>query len=139
LKTTLYSKTGRTDTANIWTVNDSYRFDSKVNLWGAYAKNTKADYENNSWQIQFDLGNYVSSVGLAKGDWGLWTGYRRYGTNVSFSPLEDDVMKGTKGWFVGGAYAPMDNVGLMAKYFNGKYITGGGDAEKLMLLVELFY
>jgi hypothetical protein len=36
-------------------------------------------------------------------------------------------MKGTKGWFVGGAYAPIDNVGLMAKYFNGKYITGGVD------------
>lgn len=139
LKTTLYSKTGREDTANIWTVNGGYKFGSMVKLWGAYAKNTKADYENSSWQIQFDLGNYASVCGLAKGDWGLWTGYRRYGTNVSFSPLEDDVMKGTKGWFVGGAYAPMDNVGLMAKYFNGKYITGGGDAEKLMLLVELFY
>lgn len=139
LKTKLYSKTGREDTANIWTVNGGYKFGSKVNLWGAYAKNTKADYENSSWQIQFDLGNYVSSCGLTKGDWGLWAGYRRYGTNVSFSPLEDDVMKGTKGWFVGGAYAPMNNVGLMAKYFNGKYITGNGNAEKLMLLVELFY
>lgn len=139
LKTVHYSKSGREDKANIWTANGGYKFGSMANLWGAYAKNTKADYENSSWQIQFDLGNYVSSSGLTKGDWGLWTGYRRYGTNVSFSPLEDDVIKGTKGWFVGGAYAPIDNVGLMAKYFNGKYITGGGDAEKLMLLVELFY
>jgi len=139
LKTILYSKSGCEDKANIWTVNGGYKFGSMVNLWGAYAKNTKADYENNSWQIQFDLGNYVSSYGIEKGDWGLWTGYRRYGTNASFSPLEDDVMKGTKGWFVGGAYAPMNNFGLMAKYFNGKYITGNGDAEKLMLLAELFY
>ena len=139
LKTPLYSKDGNEDKANIWSANGGYKFGSMVNLWGSYAKNTKADYENSSWQIQFDLGNYVSNYGLEKGDWGLWTGYRRFGTNVSFSPLEDDVMRGTKGWFVGGAYAPMNNVGLMAKYFNGKYITGGGDAEKLMLLAELFY
>ncbi|MBR1579703.1 MAG: S-layer homology domain-containing protein [Selenomonadaceae bacterium] len=139
LKTVHYSKGGREDTANIWTVNAGYRFGSKFNLWGAYADNTKADYEKNSWQVQLDWGNYVSELGIAKGDWGFWTGYRRYGTNTSFSPLEDDVMKGTKGWFVGGAYAPLDNIGIMVKYFNGDFVTDGGDAEKFMTLVELFY
>lgn len=42
--------------------NGTYRGDRNI----AYAKNTKADYENSSWQIQFDLGNYVSGCGLAK-------------------------------------------------------------------------
>lgn len=33
----------------------------------------------------------------------------------------------------------MDNVGIILKYFNGDYITGPGDAEKLFARVELFY
>lgn len=132
LKTVFYSKGGTEDTANIWSVNGGYRFSDNINLWGAYAKNSKADYENDSWQVQLDFGNYVGDYGISKGDWGLWAGYRRYGTNVSFSPLEDDVMKGTKGWFVGGAYAPMNNFGFFVKYFNGEYISGGGDAEKFI-------
>ena len=133
----LYSKSGKEDTANIWSVNAGYKFTEKFGLWGSYANNTKADYEDYSWQTEVDYGNYGDNP--EKGDWGVWAGYRRYGTNVSFAATTDDVLIGTKGWFVGAGFAPMKNVGLVARYFNGEYITGGGDAEKLFGRVEFFF
>ena len=136
-KTNDYAKRGREDTANIWSVNAGYKFGDKAALWGSYASNTKADYEDYGWQAELDFGNYGDNP--EKGDWGLWAGYRRYGTNVSFAATTDDVLLGTKGWFVGGGYAPMKNIGLVARYFNGEYITGGGDAEKLFGRVEFFF
>ena len=136
-KTDAYSKHGNDDKANIWSANAGYRFGEKAGLWGSYAKNTKADYEDYGWQAEFDYGTYGDNP--EKGDWGLWAGYRRYGTNVSFAATTDDVLLGTKGWFVGGAYAPFKNIGLVARYFNGEYITGGGDAEKLFGRVEFFF
>ena len=132
-----YSNNGDEDEANIWSVNAGYTFTEKFGLWGSYAKNTKADFEDYGWQAQVDYGNYGDNP--EKGDWGLWAGYRRYGTNVSFAATDDDVLHGAKGWFVGGGFAPMKNVGLIAKYFNGEYITGGGDAEKLFGRVEFFF
>ena len=132
-----YSANAREDTADIWSLNAGYRFGSKALLWGAYADNTRADYENYSWQAALDLGNYGDNP--EKGDWALWAGYRRYGTNVSFAASTDDVLIGTKGWFVGGAYAPLKNMGVAARYFNGEYINGGGDAEKLFGRVEFFF
>ncbi len=132
-----YAKRGREDTANIWSVNAGYNFSDKFGLWGSYANNTKADYEDYGWQAEVDFGNYGDNP--EKGDWGVWAGYRRYGTNVSFAATTDDVLLGTKGWFIGGAYAPMKNIGLIARYFNGEYITGGGDAEKLFGRVEFFF
>ena len=132
-----YAKGGNEDKANIWSVNAGYSFTDKLGLWGSYAKNTKADYEKYGWQAQVDYGNYDDNP--EKGDWGVWAGYRRYGTNVSFAATDDDVMHGTKGWFVGAGFSPMKNIGLIAKYFNGEYITGGGDAEKLFGRVEFFF
>ena len=137
LYSTTYSKNGNDNKANIWSVNAGYKFGEKVNLWGSYADNTKADYEDYSWQAQLDYGTYDDNP--EKGDWGVWAGYRRYGTNISFAATTDDVLTGTKGWFVGAAYAPMKNIGLIARYFNGEYITGGGDAEKLFGRVEFFF
>ena len=132
-----YAKNGRENKANIWSVNAGYKFTDKLALWGAYANNTKADYEEKAWQAELDYGNYGDNP--EKGDWGVWAGYRRYGTNVSFAATTDDVLLGTKGWFVGAGYAPMKNIGLIARYFNGEYITGGGDAEKLFGRVEFFF
>ena len=136
-KTDLYEKRGRENKANIWSVNAGYNFGEKLGLWGSYAKNTKADYEDYGWQAELDYGNYGDNP--EKGDWGVWAGYRRYGTNVSFAATTDDVLLGTKGWFVGAGFAPMKNIGLIARYFNGEYITGGGDAEKLFGRVEFFF
>ena len=133
----LYSNSGKEDTANIWSVNAGYKFGEKATLWGSYAQNTTADFEDDAWQAEVDFGNYGDNP--EKGDWGIWAGYRRYGTNVSFAATTDDVLLGTKGWFIGGGFAPMKNVGLVARYFNGEYITGSGDAEKLFGRVEFFF
>ena len=136
-KSAFYAKGAKEDKANIWSVNAGYKFGSKAALWGAYANNTKADYEDYGWQAELDYGTYGDNP--EKGDWGVWAGYRRYGSNLSFAATTDDVLIGTKGWFVGGAYAPFKNIGLVARYFNGEYITGGGDAEKLFGRVEFFF
>ncbi len=123
--------------ANIWTANLGYKFSDMLTLKGAYAKNTKADIENYSWHAELDYGNYDDAS--EKGQWAVYGGYRRYGTNVSFAPTDDDTMRGTRGWVVGASWTPFKNIGVQAKYFNGKHITGRGDAEKLFGRVEFFF
>ena len=55
----------------------------------------------------------------------------------------DDALRGTKGWAIGAKYAPFKNVGLIAKYFNGKTINDHGlEGEKVQKLfgrVEFFF
>ncbi len=123
--------------ANIWTANLGYKFTDMLSVKGAYAKNTKANIEDYSWHAEVDYGNYDDAS--EKGQWSIFAGYRRYGSNVSFAPTEDDAMKGTRGWVIGASWAPFKNIGLQAKYFNGKHITGHGDAEKLFGRVEFFF
>ena len=136
-KTANYSKGGTSDKAEIWSANVGYAFGENLSLWGSYAQNSKADTEKYSWQTQLDYGTYGDNP--EKGDWSVFGGYRRYGTNVSFAPTTDDVQAGTKGWFIGAMYAPFKNVGVGARYFKGKYITNGGDADNLWGRVELFF
>ena len=128
--------------ANIWTVNLGYKFSDLLTVKGAYAQNTKADFEDKSWHAEIDYGNYEDAS--EKGQWSVYAGYRKYGTNVSFAPTEDDALRGTRGWVVGASWAPFKNIGVLAKYFNGKYnsdaLNGGrGKAEKIFARVELFF
>ncbi|MBE8954467.1 MAG: S-layer homology domain-containing protein [Quinella sp. 2Q5] len=129
--------------ANIWTVNLGYRFTDKLTLSGGYARNTKADWEKNSWQAELNYGDYEDAS--EKGQWSVWAGYRKYGTNVSFVPTAEDALLGTRGWIVGAAWAPFKNIGLIAKYFDGKYIedgvynSGHGKARHLFGRVEFFF
>ena len=132
-----YSKNGKENKANIWTVNLGYKFTELLSVKGAYAQNIKADYENKSWHAELDYGDYDDAS--EKGQWAVYAGYRKYGTNVSFAPTEDDALRGTRGWVVGASWAPAKNIGVLAKYFNGKYITGHGDAEKIFGRVEFFF
>jgi len=131
----------RYDSANIWTVNLGYKFTELLSVKGAYAQNTKADFEDKSWHAELDYGNYEDAS--EKGQWSVYAGYRKYGTNVSFAPTTDDALRGTRGWVVGANWAPFKNIGFQAKYFNGKYITEAGDghgkAEKLFGRVEFFF
>lgn len=137
-KTTDYSKKGNTDKANVWSANLGYNFAENFGVWGAYAQNTKADLEKSSWQAEVDYGTYDDAA--EKGAWGVWAGYRRYGSNVSFIPTEDDTMRGTKGWFVGAGYAPFDNVGVTARYFDGKYLSEDKEKVKHFLgKIEFFF
>ena len=128
--------------ANIWTVNLGYKFSDLWTLKGAYAQNTKADFEDKSWHAELDYGNYEDAS--EKGQWLVYAGYRKYGTNVSFAPTEDDALRGTHGFVVGASWAPFQNIGLLVKYFNGKYNadsvnTGRGKAEKIFARVEFFF
>ena len=135
-----YSHDGNstTDKASIWTVNAGYRFNDKANLWANYARNTKADIEKTSWQAEFDYGNYTDRP--EKGAWGVYLAYRQFGYNITFQgTMYDDALRGTKGWAVGAKYAPFKNVGLIAKYFNGKTITSHDKVEKLFGRVEFFF
>lgn len=116
-----YSNDGNTDKANIWSANLGYDFAENLSVFGAYAQNTKADHEKSAWHAQVTYGDYDDEP--EKGVWGLWAGYRRYGSNVSFVPTTDDTLRGTKGWFVGAGYAPFKNVGVTARYFDGKDLT----------------
>ncbi len=132
----------RYNKADIWTVNLGYRFNDLLTLSGGYAHNTKADFEKNSWQAELNYGTYDDAS--EKGQWSVWTGYRKFGTNVTLAgTVDDDAMLGTRGWVIGAAWAPFQNIGVIAKYFNGKYITdvdgSHGKAEKLFGRVEFFF
>ncbi len=134
-----YSRGGNTDKANIWSVNASYGFTDNLTLFGSFAQNTKADYEKNAWQAEIEYGSYDGDYETEKGDWSVFAGYRKFGTNVSLAPSDDDVMRGMRGWFVGANYAPFKNIGVTARYFKGKYITGKGDAQKIFGEIDFFF
>ena len=133
-----YNRSGREDEASIWSVHAGYKFSPKAKLFGAYANNTKADYENKSWQLQAVYGTYGERP--AKGAWSVWAGYKQLGSNTSLQAINwDNVVLGTKGVFLGGAYAPMKNMAVMAQYFRGSYLEAPGDAERLFGRVEFFF
>ena len=128
--------------ANIWTVNLGYKFTELLTLKGVYAQNTKADFDDKSWQAELDYGDYDDAS--EKGQWSVFAGYRKQGTNISFLPTDEDSLRGTRGFVVGASWAPFKNIGVIAKYFNGKYnsdgINGGrGKAERIWGRVELFF
>ena len=132
-----YSNDGKEDNADIWSANLGYKFDAKNTLWGSYANNTKADFQDNAWQIEYDYGTYHDAAD--KGSWGWYGAYRRLGAGASLMGTYDGVQRGTKGWEIGAQYAIFKNVGLLAKYFDGKTIDGDQDASKLFGRVEFFF
>ncbi len=141
-KSAYYAKGAKEDEAGIWSVNAGYKFSKKAQLWGAYADNTKADYEDNSWQALFKYGTLYGggNQGTKKGEWAVWAGYKKLGSNASLCAINwDDAFAGTKGVVAGASYAPMDRIVFLCKYFKGEYITGNGDAERLFGRVEFFY
>ena len=128
--------------ATIWTTNLGYKFNDKLKIRGVYGQNTKADFEDKSWQAEIDYGNYNKAS--EKGQWEVYAGYRKYGTNVSFAPTQEDALRGTRGFVIGASWAPMKNIGVIAKYFDGKYITDGlysghGKARHIFGRVEIFF
>ncbi|MBD3878500.1 MAG: S-layer homology domain-containing protein [Quinella sp. 1Q5] len=138
---TYTNKDSKTDKAQIWSVNAGYRI-GKVQLWGAYAKNTKADIENKSWQALLRYGDLYGggNQNTHKGQWAVWAGYKELGSNASLHAINwDDAYAGTKGFVAGASWAPFDRIVIIGKYFKGKYITGPGDAERLFGRVEFFF
>ena len=137
----VYSNDGNTNKAKIWSANLGYRL-GKAQLWGSYANNTEADIEDKSWQALFKYGDLYGggNQNTHKGQWAVWAGYKKLGSNVGFEALmHDDAAAGTRGVVAGASWAPMDRIVVLAKYFKGKYITGSGDAERLFGRVEFFF
>ena len=133
-----YSDDAENTKARIWSMSLGYRFNEKMVLHGAYARNTKADNEKDAFDILARYGDYADAS--EKGQWAVWAGYSKFGSNVGIaSDQTDDIRTGSKGWHIGAAWAPFKNVGLLARYGSGKYITGGDKYKKIFGRVELFF
>lgn len=133
-----YSDDAESTKASIWSVSLGYRFTDKMVIHGAYARNGKADNEKDAWDVLARYGNYADAS--EKGQWAVWAGYSKFGSNVGIaSDQTDDIRTGTKGWHIGAAWAPFKNVGLLARYGDGKYITGGEKYRKIFGRVEFFF
>ena len=133
---------GNYNRADIWTVNLGYQLGNKFSIHSAYAKNTKADWENNSWQVELTYGDYDDNP--KKGQWSVFAAYRKFGTNTTLQgSVYDDVMLGTRGFVIGASLAPLENIGISAKYFSGKFISdfngGRGKADKFAGEVDIFF
>ena len=129
-----------TDEANIWSVGAGYTFDKNWNLYGAYAKNEKADRFGTAHNIQL---NYKGAQKANKGSWGAYTAYRYMGGNVAFAPTYETFISNgvnnVKGWEVGTEYVPFTNVTAAAYYFNGKQLANDRDAELLFGRVNFWF
>ena len=129
-----------TDEANIWSVGAGYTFDKNWNLYGAYAKNEKAESDATAHNIQL---NYKGAQKANKGSWGAYTAYRYMGQNVAFAPTYETFLSAgvnnVKGWEVGTEYVPFTNVTAAAYYFNGKKLDTDRDAELLFGRVNFWF
>ena len=129
-----------TDEANIWSVGAGYTFDKNWNLYGAYAKNEKAESDATAHNIQL---NYKGAQKANKGSWGAYTAYRYMGENVAFAPTYETFLSAgvnnVKGWEVGTEYVPFTNVTAAAYYFNGKQLDNDRDAELLFGRVNFWF
>ena len=129
-----------TDEANIWSVGAGYKFDKNWNLYGAYAKNEKAEADATAHNIQL---NYKGAQKANKGSWGAYTAYRYMGQNVAFAPTYETFLNAgvnnVKGWEVGTEYVPFTNVTAAAYYFNGKKLDTDRDAELLFGRVNFWF
>ena len=122
--------------ANIWGLNLGYHFDKNSYLHGAFAQNTKASNQKNSWQLTYE---YKGAKAADKGSWGAWIGYRSLGYFTSLLATTDDLDAGFKGWHIGANYTLMKNIVLTARYSQGSAIDGDLDYKKLFGRVEFFF
>ena len=128
------------DEANIWSLGAGYKFDKNWNLYGAYAKNEKAEADATAHNIQL---NYKGAQKANKGSWGAYTAYRYMGQNVAFAPTYETFLNcgvnNVKGWEVGSEYVSFTNVTAAAYYFNGKQLENDRDAELLFGRVNFWF
>lgn len=109
------------DKANIWAVGLGYKFNDKLDLHGSYARNSRAEFQKDSWAIDLRYGNYGDYA--EKGDWAVWAGFAKFGVGADIATDQgDDVLTGERGWHIGAAYAPFKNVGLQIRYANNKVL-----------------
>ena len=133
-----YHEDGDKTKAQVISGHIGYRFNEKAFIKVSGARNGKADRERDAWDVLVRYGDYADAS--EKGQWAAWIGYSKFGSNVAIgSDQTDDIRTGTKGWHIGASWAPFKNVGLIARYGRGKYITGGDKYNKLFGRVEMFF
>ena len=133
-----YSNDGDTTKADIIAGNIGYRFNNLLSIRGGYARNAKADNEKDAWKVLLRYGNYADAS--EKGQWAVWAGYSKFGSNVAIaSDQTDDIRTGSKGWHIGASYAPFKNIGLIARYADGKYMLTNEKYRKFFGRVEFFF
>ncbi len=133
----MVNKNGK-DKSQIWAVGLGYKFNDKLDLHGAFAQNTKADVQKNAWAVDLRYGDYGDYS--EQGNWSIWAGYAKFGMGaVVASDQGDDIMTGEKGWHVGAAYAPFKNVGILARYADGKIIGTNVKDKHVWGRVEFFF
>ena len=134
-------------TPKLYSVNAGYNFTDRLKLFGAYSygrlglsdeSERMPSFATRAWQVELDYGNY--NAASAKNQWQVYAAYRCLGYYASIVPTNDGVQWGQKGWEFGASYAPMKNIGLVAKYASTKLVSEG-DArfKKLFGRVELFF
>ena len=133
-----YSKDADKTKAGVITFNIGYRFANLGTFTWGYARNSKADYEKDAYKALLRYGDYNNAS--EKGQWAAWVGYSKFGYNAGIgSDQTDDIRTGTKGWHIGASWAPFKNIGVIARYADGKYITGGDKFRKFFGRVEFFF
>jgi len=125
--------------ASIWEVGLGYRFDKNFALNGAYAQNTSGDIESKhrrAWSAQLDYkGAKLNQVG----SFGLYAAYRHIGNYAVLAPTYNVGARDNKGWSVGAKYTIMQNVFLMAEYFDGKQLSTDLKKKEIFTRVEMYF
>jgi len=125
--------------ASIWEVGLGYRFDKNFALNGAYAANTSGDIESKhrrAWSAQLDYkGAKLNQVG----SFGLYAAYRHIGNYAVLAPTYNVGARDNKGWSVGAKYTIMQNVFLMAEYFDGKQLSTDLKKKEIFTRVEMYF
>ena len=125
--------------ASIWEVGLGYRFDKNFALNGAYAQNTSGDIDTKhrrAWSAELDYkGAKLNEVG----SFGLYAAYRHIGNYAVLAPTYNVGARDNKGWSVGAKYTIMQNVFLMAEYFDGKTLTDDVKKKEIFTRVEMYF
>ena len=133
-----YSNDNKADSANVFSLGASYKFDSNISLAGAYARNNKADNYANSYSIKL---GYKGAKRANAGTWGAYAAYRYISKNVSFAPTYESMFSQNhrKGWELGVQYVPVTNILADAVYFQGKTLNTDLNSKTLYGRVRWYF
>ena len=133
-----YSRDNNADSANVFSVGASYKFDKNFGIAGAYAKNTKADDYAQSYSAKL---SYKGAKRADAGSWGAYAAYRYVSKNVSFAPTYESMFSENhrKGWEVGLQYVPVKNILADAIYFHGKRLNTNLGSKTLYGRVRWYF
>ncbi len=139
--------------ANIFNVGLGYKFNDKLGLTAAYAKNTSVDSDaakldgrsaddstfTQSYNFQLD---YAGAKANKPGSWGLYAAYRHLGNLATLESTYTEngpVYAGDRGWEFGGSWTLVKNVLWKAAYFTGNQIKNGQGVNTVWTELNLLF